>query len=135
MIYLIIVLAIFILTTRATKNKICRNYVESYRKSTYLDEVEVDGSKTRISKPKCPRCGSKEITYQIIPTTARGGKYISGTHIYNEERAICAKCGYNFMPMLSQKPGFGVWIISAAVGLFVVSISCFVFAFVNLIFM
>lgn len=134
MIYLIIAIVIFILTTRATKNRICKNHSEFYRKSTYSDEVDVEGSKTIISKHKCPRCGSKEITYQIIPTTARNGKYISGTHIYNEERAICTKCGYNFMPISGQKPGFFVWIISAAVGLFVVSISCFIFAIVNLFF-
>ena len=55
MIYLLFLLLVFIFSTRAAKNKICKNYAEAYKKSTYLDEVEVDGIKTVISKPKCPK--------------------------------------------------------------------------------
>ncbi len=135
MIYLLFLLVVFIFTTRAAKNKICKNYAEAYKKSTYLDEVEVDGVKTMISKPKCPRCGNKEIQYQIVSTMAKKRKNLSGTRIYNTERAICTKCGHNFTPMSSSNPGCSVWIFSACVGLFVVAIVSFAFAFINLILM
>lgn len=82
----IIWLIAVICLTKQMKNQLIKLDKESIEKTTYTEEVILDGEQKQIRKDKCPRCGNTVLQYKDTVKTEKSGYRV----------AVCDFCGTSF---------------------------------------
>lgn len=83
--YIIWVIAVIGFTKRI-KNQLIKLDKESIEKTTYTEEVILNGEQKQIIKDKCPRCGNTVLQYKDTIKTEKAGYTV----------ATCGVCGTSF---------------------------------------
>lgn len=72
--------------TKRIKNQLIKLDKESIEKTTYTEEVILNGEQKQITKDKCPRCGNTVLQYKDTIKTEKSGYRV----------AVCDFCGTSF---------------------------------------
>ncbi|MCM1121847.1 MAG: TM2 domain-containing protein [Eubacterium sp.] len=87
-------------------------------KTTYVEKVNADGKVYEIRKFKCPKCGNKDLNYQVVGegayTSSKTFFNLYMTGIINATHAICPKCGTSFKTREYHRVNKGTYCVLAA---------------------
>lgn len=126
-----IVFGIVIILTVIIAKSMTYNQEKAINSCTCIEEIEVDGGKRKIQKPKCPVCGNRELDYQIVsnPDSAlKVSKNVTTIHSVANKYAVCKKCGNSFKVLSHTTPvanciaAFIVSSIIVAVGVIILAL-------------
>ena len=114
------------------KRNMTKNQQRQIDSTIFIDEIIVDGKKKKIQRIKCPNCGNKELSYQMVNSGAVTRSYKNGklstTSVSSSKYALCNKCGTSFQVIQRTTPfinGIFAFFLSGilcCIGLIVISV-------------